>query len=152
MGLRVKRVDVWAVEFVDDRGGLARCLEPIAQAGGNLECIIARRQADKFRAGIAFVTPIKGKKVLAAAKAINMEPAEGLTTLRVEGPDTQGSCARMVRAIADAGVSMRGVSSMTAGRNFVAYVGLDSAKDAEIVTRVLKKLKTGAPGRKLARV
>jgi hypothetical protein len=38
---------------------------------------------------------------------------------------------------------MRGVSSMTAGKNFVAYVGLDSAKDADIVTRVLKKLKTG---------
>ncbi len=41
---------------------------------------------------------------------------------------------------------------MTAGKNFVAYVGLDSAQDADIVTRVLKKLKTGAPGRKLAKV
>jgi hypothetical protein len=80
-----------------------------------------------------------------------MEPAEGLTTLRVEGPDTQGSCSRMVRAIADAGVSMRGVSSMTARKNFVAYVGLDSAKDAEVVIRVLKKLKTGAHERKVAK-
>jgi len=153
MALKVKKVDVWAVEFIDEPGGLAKRLAPIAAAGANLECIIARRQADKFRAGLAFLTPIKGKKVIAAATAAGMAPAEELTTLRVEGLDTPGSCSRMVSAIADAGVNMRGVSSMSAGKNFVAYIGLDSDADAATVTKVLKKLGSAkaAGKKKLAR-
>lgn len=148
MALKVTKADVWAVEFPDEPGGLGRILSALAEAGANLECIIARQQADKFRAGIAFLTPIKGKKVLAAAKALMVEPAENLTTLRVEGPDSPGSCSRMVGAVAAAGVNMRGVSSMTAGRNFVAFIGLESAADADAVARVLKKLDTKAPAKR----
>jgi len=154
MALKVTKVDVWAVEFRDEPGGLAKVLAPIAAAGGNLECIIARRQADKFQAGIAFITPLKGTKVLGAAHAAGVLPAEGLTTLRVEGPDTQGSCSRMIGAIAEAGVNMRGVSSMTAGKNFVAYIGLDSGEDADTAIKALKKVKltkTAAKKKKLAR-
>jgi hypothetical protein len=152
MALKVTKVDVWAVEFRDEPGGLGRILAPIAAAGGNLECVIARRQADKFQAGIAFITPLKGTKVLGAAHAAGVLPAEGLTTLRVEGPDTPGSCSRMVSAIADAGVNMRGVSSMSAGKSFVAYIGLDSDADAQTVAKVLKKLSTKSTRkRKLAR-
>jgi hypothetical protein len=151
MTLKVTKVDVWAVEFKDEAGGLARCLAPIAAAGANLECIIARRQADKFQAGLAFLTPIKGKKVVAAAMEAGMAPAEELTTLRVEGLDTPGSGSRMVNAIADAGVNMRGLSSMSAGKNFVAYIGLDSKADADTVIKVLKKLSTSKGKRKLVR-
>ena len=153
MALKVRKVDVWAVEFRDEPGGLAKVLAPIADAGGNLECIIARRQADKFQAGIAFITPLKGTKVLGAAHAAGVVPAEGLTTLRVEGPDSPGSCSRMVNAIADAGISMRGVSSMTAGKNFVAFIGLDSPEDADKAIKVLKTVKTKKPAakKKLAR-
>ncbi len=150
MALKVRKVDVWAVEFRDEPGGLAKVLGPIAEAGGNLECIIARRQADKFQAGIAFITPLKGTKVLGAAHAAGVLPAEGLTTVRVEGPDTPGSCHRMVEAIARAGVNMRGVSSMSAGKNFVAFIGVDSDKDAETVMKVLKTVngKKSAPKKK----
>ena len=137
MAMKVTKVDVWAVEFRDEAGGLAHVLAPVAAAGANLECIIARRQADKFQAGLAFVTPIKGKKAQAAARAAGMEPAEGLTTLRVEGLDTPGSCARLSTAIAQAGVNMRGLSSMSAGKNFVAYIGLDSEADAATVIKIL---------------
>jgi len=154
MALKVRKVDVWAVEFRDEAGGLAKVLAPIAEAGGNLECIIARRQADKFQAGIAFISTLKGTKVLGAAHAAGVFPAEGLTTIRVEGPDTPGSCSRMANAIADAGISMRGLSSMTAGKNFVAYIGLDSAADADAAIKALKNVKTNAPAakkKKLAR-
>lgn len=154
MALKVRKVDVWAVEFRDEPGGLAKVLGPIAEAGGNLECIIARRQADKFQAGIAFITPLKGTKVLGAAHASGVLPAEGLTTLRVEGPDKPGSCFRMVNAVAQAGINMRGVSSMTAGKNFVAFIGLDSSEDADKAIKVLTKVNAKKPAgkkKKLAR-
>jgi len=154
MALKVTKVDVWAVEFPDEPGGLAKILASLAEAGANLECIIARRQADKFRAGVAFITPLKGKKVLAAAKALFVQPAEDLSTLRVEGLDKQGSCAAMTLAIANAGINMRGVSSMSCGRNFVGYIGLDSAADADAAVKILKKFDAPklSPKRKLARV
>jgi hypothetical protein len=43
---------------------------------------------------------LKCKKVPAAAKALFVQPAEDLSTLRVEGLDTPGSCSRIVSAIA----------------------------------------------------
>jgi len=49
---------------------------------------------------------------------------------------------------------MRGVSSMTAGKNFVAYIGLDSGEDADTAIKALKKVKltkTAAKKKKPAR-
>src|SRR5579863_2587443 len=110
MALKVTKVDVWAVEIRDEPGELARVLETISEAGGDIEGVVARRQADKFRAGVVFLTPVKGKKVQAAARAIGAEPGDGLATLRVEGGNSRGVGARMMRAIADAGINVRGLS------------------------------------------
>ena len=82
-----------------------------------------------------------------------VQPAADLTTLRIEGLDKQGSCAAMTLAISNAGINMRGVSSMSAGKNFVAYIGLDSKADAEAAAKILKKFDSPklSPKRKLAR-
>lgn len=153
MALKVTKVDVWAVEIRDEPGGLAQVLAPLAEAGASLECVIARRQADKFRAGVVFLTPIKGRKVESAARAAGLEPTEEMATLRVEGTDKAGFGARMTRAIADAGVNMRGLSTMTCGKNFVCYIGLDSDADADKAARAIKSMagSNGARKRKLAR-
>jgi hypothetical protein len=140
MALKANKVDVWAIEIRDEPGELARVLETISQSGGNIEGVIARRQADKFRAGIVFLTPIKGKKAEAAARAIGGEPGESLSTLRVEGSNTRGVGAKMMRAIADAGINVRGLSVTTSGKSFAAYIGLDSNADADRAAKILKKV------------
>ena len=156
MALKITKVDTWAVEIHDEPGGLAQVLAPLAEAGADLECIIARRQADKFRAGVVFLTPIKGKKVEAVARSIGLEPAEEMATLRVEGPDQPGSGLRMTQALADAGLNLRGVSSMSCGKSFVCYIGLDSREDAEKAIKALKGLSTSTASRngkrRLARI
>lgn len=154
MALKVSKVDVWAVEIRDEPGALAQVLETISNAGGDIEGVIARRQADKFQAGVVFLTPVKGKKVEAAARAIGAEPGENLATLRVEGPNTRGIGARMIRAVADAGINLRGLSVTTSGKTFAAYMGLDSDADADKATRLIKAAgaKKTAGKRKLARV
>ena len=146
MPLKVTKVEVWAVEIRDEPGGLADVLSAVAQAGGSLDCVIARRQADKFRAGVVFLTPIKGKKVEQAAKTIGAEHAEELATLRIEGPDSRGLGARVSRAIADAGINMRGLSTMKCGRNFVAYLGFDTEADADAASKAIKRLSGPAAG------
>lgn len=153
MALKVTKVDVWAVEIRDEPGGLARVLESMSGAGSSLECVIARRQADKYQAGVVFLSPVKGKKAQAAAGAVGLEHAEDLATLRVEGPDKPGIGTQMASAIGDAGVNMRGFSAMRAGKNFVAYIGFDSGDDADRAARALKSVggKSGARKRAVAR-
>lgn len=138
MALKVTKVDVWAGEIADQPGGLSRVLEPLAAAGANIECLIARRQGEKPGTGVAFVAPVKAKKVQNAATAAGLARAENISTLRVEGPDKPGLGARMSDAIADAGVNVRGVSAMVLGNKFVAYIGLDSAEDAAKATKAIK--------------
>jgi hypothetical protein len=154
MALKVTKVDVWAVEIRDEPGALAQVLETISNAGGDIEGVIARRQADKFQAGVVFLTPIKGKKVEAAVRSIGGSPGESLSTLRIEGPNTRGIGARMMRAVAAAGINVRGLSVTTSGKSFAAYVGLDSTADADKAARLIKSAGSAKKPakRKLARV
>jgi len=138
MALKVTKAEVWSAEIADEPGALARALSAVAGAGGSLEGVIARRQTDKPGTGLVFATPIKGKKVKVAASGAGMQPAANLATLRVEGTDKPGLGARITGAIAEAGVNLRGLSAMTCGRNFVAYLGFDSAEDAAKAARTLK--------------
>jgi predicted amino acid-binding ACT domain protein len=119
-------------------------------AGSSLDCVIARRQADKYMAGVVFLTPVKGKKAEAAAIAAGVERAEDLATLRVEGSDQPGIGARMARAVADVGVNMRGCSAMRSGKNFVAYIGFDSDADADRAAKALKSVGGRSAPRKRA--
>lgn len=150
MALKVTKVDVWAVEIRDEPGGLARVLETMSGAGSSLECVIARRQADKYQAGVVFLTPVKGKKAEAAATDVGLERTEDMATLRVEGPDKLGIGSQMSRAIGDAGVNMRGFSAMRAGKNFVAYIGFDSNEDADKAAKALKSAGSKPATRKRA--
>lgn len=140
MALKVTKVEVWAGEMQDKPGELARILGALADAGANIECVIGRRQPDKPGTGVVFVTPIRGKKVQAAAQSAGLSPASNVPTLRVEGADKPGLGAKLASAIADAGVNLRGVSAAVIGKKFVVYFGFDSADDAAKAARALKKL------------
>jgi len=141
MAVTAKLIQVWAAEIDDSPGGLARILEPLALAGAELECVIARRCPDKSGKAVVFVAPIKGKKVEEGARKAGVQPAENLATLRVEGPDRKGLGAKMTRAVAQAGVSMRGLSTMVMGKKFVSYFGFDNAADAERAAMSIKAIK-----------
>lgn len=140
MPLKISKVEVWVGDIVDVPGGLAKVLRPVAAAGANLECVIARRKPEHAGKGSVFVTPIKGAKATAAAKAAGLSAATGIATLRVEGADKPGLGGKITAAIAEAGVNVRGVSMAVIGRNFVAYIGLDSPADANKAARALRSL------------
>jgi hypothetical protein len=140
MALKVTKVDVWAGEMQDQPGGLAQMLEALASARASVDCVIARRQPDRPGFGVAFITPVKGKKAQDSARAAGVSPAQGIATLRVEGSDKPGLGAKIVRAIADANVNLRGVSAAVIGNKFVAYFGFDSADDAAKAAKALKSV------------
>jgi hypothetical protein len=140
MALKISKVDVWAGEMADQPGGLARVLEGLARAGGSLDCVIARRQPERPGTGVVFVSPVKGKRAPDAARGAGLNQAADIATLRVEGPDKPGLGGRLSRAVADAGVNMRGLSAMVLGGKFVAYIGFDSDSDADRAAAAMKNV------------
>ena len=137
----IERVDVWAGTIKDQPGGAAGVLCVLAEAGANLEFLVARR--DKKGAGVLFAAPIKGAVQARAAKAAGLSKAESLQSLRVEGPNKAGLGAQITRALAEASINLRGISAAGLHRKSVFYFSFDSKKDAAKARGLLKKLLNG---------
>lgn len=140
MKLKVTRAEMWKATIDDRPGGAAAVLDPVAQAGANFEFAFARRAAEMPGQGLLFVLPVKGKKVVAAAQAAGLAIAPDMHMLRIEGADKPGTTAAIARAMADAGINFRALSATAVGRNFRAFLALDSADDAARAAGALKKL------------
>jgi hypothetical protein len=140
MALKVSKAEIWTTHIEDRSGGAADKIEPLTQAGANFEFVFARRMPERPGSGLCMVAPVKGKKVVAAASAAGFMRAPDIAALRVEGGNKAGTAARMTRALAEAGVSFRGLSAMAVGTKFVGYIALDSAADADRAAKALRKV------------
>jgi hypothetical protein len=139
MALKVTKAQVWAATIEDRAGGAAEKLEALAGAGANLEMVLARR-TDEPGKGVLFVTPLAGSKATRAAEAAGFGKPQNIHSVRIEGGDKAGLGARIARALADAGISFRGISGAAIGRKFVSYIACDNADDAAKAVKVLKRL------------
>jgi predicted amino acid-binding ACT domain protein len=141
MALKVSSVDVWAGDLRDVPGGLADVLDQVAAGGGSIDFLIARRSDKLPGTGKVFLTPVKAERTKEAAGRAGLQNATGMATLRIEGADAKGLGAKIARAIADAGINIRGVSAAVLGGKFVAYIGLDSEADAATAAAALRNVK-----------
>jgi hypothetical protein len=147
MALKVSTVDVWAGDIADRPGGLAEVLGAVAAAGASVECVIARRKDNSSGAGTVFVTPVNGKRAQDAARGAGLSLAGNIGTLRVEGADRPGLGRRITQSVADAGISMRGLTAAVLGGRFVAYVGFDSRADADRAASAIRRVSDAGGGR-----
>ncbi len=131
MSVAVERVDVWAAPIEDQPGGLADKLAALANAGANLEFVIARRAPDKPGTGVVFVTPLQGGPQTAAGEKAGFAVADSLHSLRVEGNDEPGIGARLTKKLADAGINLRGLSAAVVEKRFIMYLAFDTPGDTE---------------------
>jgi predicted amino acid-binding ACT domain protein len=60
-------------------------------------------------------------------------------SVRIEGTDKPGGTAKVIRALANAGISFRALSASAIGKRFVSFVALDSAEDAARASSLLRK-------------
>lgn len=135
MSYAVKKVDVWAGDFVNRPGMLARVLEALTAAGAELDLLIGRQIS--ARTSRIYVAPLKTKKQKDAACEVGLVPAAGMFSLRVEGPDRAGLGAEMARAIAAADVNIRGVTAATFGNKFVCYFGFKTEAELQVAKKAL---------------
>ena len=137
MDFKVTKVDVWAGEIADRPGTLAEKIEALTNAGANLEFVIARR--DQPGKSVVFLAPLKGAAQSRAAKKAGLAKTTSLHSLRLEGPNQRGLGARITRALADAGINLRGLSAAALKRSHVTYFAFDQAEDARRAGPILKK-------------
>ena len=138
MAYTVNKVEMWTGEIDDRVGGLAEKLEALADAGADLEVVVARRQPHRPGKGVVFVGPLTGAKVQKAAEAAGLTKARDLVALRVEGPNKPGECSRLARRLADAGLNLRGLTATVLGNKFALSLGFDSDADATKAAGVLR--------------
>ncbi len=139
MNFFVEHVDVWAATIDDKPGGLAGVLAALQDVGASLQSIIARRAPEKPGKGVVFVTPLQGDREIAAAAEVGFNVTQTLHSVRVMGPDRPGIAAELTQKLADAGINLRGFSASVIGTQFIAYVAVDSMKDAQKAIEILEK-------------
>jgi hypothetical protein len=137
MAYKIAKVTVFAADMFNQPGRLARALEALRNAGANLEFVIGRRVTE--RTSRVFLAPLKGAKQIRAAADVEFRAAAGMHVIRIEGPDRAGLGADMTRALADAGINIRGISSAAFKKFSVCYLAFASAADLAAATRVLKR-------------
>ena len=140
MALKVSKVELWSATIDDRAGGAADKLEPLSKAGANFEFVFTRRTPEQPGMGVMFITPVKGAKVLRAAQAAGFVKSVTTPSIRIEGTDQPGVTAKVMRSLADAGISFRALSAIAIGKKFVSFVALDSAEDALRAAGLIRKL------------
>lgn len=141
MALEVSRVDIWAGSVEDRPGGLADKLVPLANAGAELQYVMARRAPDKPGMGVVFLTPVKGARQIRAAKKAGLHKTKSLFAVRAKGREKPGLGAQMTEALAAKDINLRGLSASVIGRQFIMYLALDSSADATKAVRVFKAMR-----------
>ena len=136
MAFEITRADVWAGEIEDRPGGLADKLEPVMRVGANLDFVIAR-PADKPGNAVVFITSLQGAEQTSAAEEAGLKKSSGAQSLRIEGPDSPGLTAGIARTLAEANISIRGLSGARMQDKALFYLRFDSQDDAEKAARTL---------------
>jgi hypothetical protein len=138
MNLTVERAEVWAASIKDTPGALANVLTTLAEAGANVQFVIARRAPENPGTGVVFVTPLQGDREVRAATQAGFNVTQRVQSLRLSGADKPGIGAEITRTLASAGINLRGLSASVIGNQFVAYLALDTADDASKAAEALK--------------
>jgi len=139
MPYKIERFDVWMGELEDRPGGLAERLGPLAEAGVDLDFILARRR-EQGR-GIYYVNPVQGAQQARAARQAGLEKAPDLQGLRITGSNKVGLTARITRVLAEQGINLRGLAGMAIGRQSAFYLLFDSKDDARKAEKALNAAK-----------
>lgn len=140
MAVSVKRVKLWHKELDNRPGVLAGVLEPLADAGADLEMLMATSFPGDAGMASVGVFPVTGRKAIAAATTAGLSAAPVMSSLLVTGDNKVGLGRQMARILADAGINIGLAVALVVGRNFSAVFGFESEADARKAALLLKKV------------
>ncbi len=138
MSYEIKKVDVWSVEILDQPGGLSSVLQPLVEAGANLNFLLARRTSSGK--GIAFLSPLEGASVIKKAKSLGFQKNKDIAVLKITGPDKAGLGLLILSTLSSAGINIRGISASSIRKNCNIWISFDNSKDANKASKLIQKI------------
>lgn len=142
MAVTVKKAMFWRKEVDNQPGMLARTLQPLAEAGADLQVVMAYRYPGGEDKAAIELHPVSGRKPNAAARAAGLAPWS-IPVLLVEGDNKPGLGHAVAKAIGDAGINMGFVMAQVVGRKYAAVFGFENQADANKAATLIKKLAAG---------
>jgi hypothetical protein len=145
MAVTVKKAVLWRKEIDNRPGMLADILGPLAEAGADLEVVMAYRYPGSTDMAAVELQPVSGRKPIAAAKAAGLAQSP-IPILLVQGDNRQGLGHAIAKALGDAGINLSLLMAQAVGRRYSAIFGFENQADAAKATALIKK--AAAPARK----
>jgi len=103
-----------------------------------VQIVMGYRYPDPKGRGAVEVSPISGKKIVAAAQAAGLAAAP-IPALLVEGDNKRGLGHAMADALAAAGINFDFLMALVIGRKYGAVFGFERDEDAKKAATVIKK-------------
>jgi hypothetical protein len=141
MAISVKKTSLWRAEVDNRPGTLARALQPLADAGTDLEILMAYAIGNKAAIEVA---PISGKRATATAEKAGLVEAR-VPAVVVTGDNRPGLGHAFARAVGDAGININFLVAHVVGNRFSSVFGFDSEADCD---RAIPLIKSAATARK----
>jgi hypothetical protein len=142
MAVTVKKAILWRREVDNHPGMLAVTLQPLSEAGADLQVVMAYRYPGGENKAAIELHPVSGKKSVAAAQTAGLAPSS-ISTLRVEGDNRAGLGHAIAKAIGDAGINMSFVMAQVVGRRYSALFGFENdayvSKAATLLERAMAR-------------
>lgn len=142
MAVNIKKIVLWRSEVENKPGVLAKILEPLANAGVDLQVVMGYRYPGNELKAAVEVYPVSGKKPLAAAQGSGLS-ASSIPTLLVEGDNKPGLGHAIAQAISDAGINLAFLVAQVIGRRYSVILGFESEEDTRKAAALIKKVTTG---------
>lgn len=138
MPITVKKAALWRKEVENRPGMLAESLKPLAEAGSDLNVVMAYRYPGTEDKAAVEVHPISGRKSTAAARAAGFPPSS-IPVLVVQGDNKPGLGHAIATAIGEAGINMTFLMAQVLGRRYAAIFGFENEADANKAVNLIKK-------------
>jgi hypothetical protein len=134
----VKKAVLWRKEIDNRPGMLADILGPLAEAGADLEVVMAYRSPGSTDTAAIELHPVTGRKPIAAAKAAGLAQSP-IPILLVEGDNRRGLGHAIAKALGDAGINLSLLMAQVVGRRYSALFGFENQGDATKAAALIKK-------------
>ncbi len=147
MTVQIRKVTLWRAEIGDRPGALADLLEPLAEAGADLQIVMGHRVPGAGSRAIVEVAPISTRRAAAAAQKTTLTPARGRALL-VLGDNRPGLGNRIARALADSQVNIAGLVAQVAGARYSAVFEFESEADLDKASDRIRTALVTRPARR----
>jgi hypothetical protein len=147
--VKIRELTIWSGEVANRPGMLARALAPLAEAGADLEVVMAYLKPGDRQRAVLEVAPISGVREQAAAREADLHPAE-IPCLLVEGTNRPGLGHEIAKALGDDGIDMNFLVTHVVGEKYRSVIGFASGESLERAAAAIRRA-SGAGARGTAR-